>query len=260
ERRSSEELHAVHRALVESGEGAVVVRDEGDADQAIGAGAHVVDALYELPYLAHAPMEPNNAVCRMRDDGVLEVWASTESPVYTQIAASGAAGIDQDKVRVYVTYAGGSFGLHSSAAHDPTWEVVEVAKALSWKYPIKVQSSREEEFKTGHFRPMAVHRVRAAADEQGHVPAAHQQLAPAHLSLNMPFVGDAMVKRGIDTFTISGAVNHPYEFPSFKLEATNVEPGIRTMIWRSVGNSHTEFARESAIDELALAAGRDPVD
>jgi isoquinoline 1-oxidoreductase subunit beta len=144
----------------------LVAAEIGDVDGGISGAKHSIDAMYELPYLAHAPMEPNNAVCWMRDDGVLDVWASTESPVYTQIAASGAAGIDQDKVRVYVTYAGGSFGLHSSAAHDPTWEVVEVAKALNWKYPIKVQSSREEEFKTGHFRPMAVHRVRAAADDQ----------------------------------------------------------------------------------------------
>ncbi len=260
ERRSSEELFAEHRRLVESNERALLAAEIGDVDAAISGAKHSIDATYELPYLAHAPMEPNNAVCRMRDDGVLEVWASTESPVYTQIAASGAAGIDQDKVRVYVTYAGGSFGLHSSAAHDPTWEVVEVAKALDWKYPIKVQSSREEEFKTGHFRPMAVHRVRAGANDDGQVTAVHQQIAAAHVSPNMPFVGDAMVKDGVDTFTISGAVNHPYNFPSFKLEATNVETGIRTMIWRSVGNSHTEFARESAIDELALAAGRDPVD
>ncbi len=260
ERRSSEELFDEHRRLVESNERALLAAEIGDVDAAISDAKHSIDATYELPYLAHAPMEPNNAVCRMRDDGILEVWASTESPIYTQIAASGAAGIDQDKVRVYVTYAGGSFGLHSSAAHDPTWEVVEVAKALDWKYPIKVQSSREEEFKTGHFRPMAVHRVRAAVDDQGHVTAVHQQIAAAHVSPNMPFVGDAMVKGGIDTFTISGAGNHPYKFPSFKLEATNVETGIRTMIWRSVGNSHTEFARESAIDELALVTGRDPVD
>jgi len=260
ERRSSEELFDEHRRLVESNERALVAAEIGDVDAAISGAKHAIDATYELPYLAHAPMEPNNAVCRMRDDGVLEVWVSTESPVYTQIAASGAAGIEQDKVRVYVTYAGGSFGLRSSAAHDPTWEVVEIAKALDWKYPIKVQSSREEEFKTGHFRPMAVHRVRAAADDQGHVTAVHQQLAAAHVSPNMPFVGDVMVKDGIDIFTTSGAVNHPYKFPSLKLEATNVETGIRTMIWRSVGNSHTEFARESAIDELALAAGRDPVD
>ena len=75
----------------------------------------VIDAMYTLPYLAHATMEPNNAACRMREDGVLEVWASTESPEYTRMAASDAAGIDKDQVEVHVTFAGGSFGLHSSS-------------------------------------------------------------------------------------------------------------------------------------------------
>ncbi|HEV7526182.1 MAG TPA: molybdopterin cofactor-binding domain-containing protein, partial [Acidimicrobiia bacterium] len=162
ERRSSEELRALHRALVESGESAVVVRDEGDADQAIGAGAHIVDALYEVPYLAHAPMEPHNAVCWMHDDGVLEVWSSTESPEYARTAAARTAGIEPERVRVNVPFAGGSFGLHSSSTNDPNTEAVQIAKALEWKYPIKVQSPREEEFKSGRFRAMAAHRVRAA--------------------------------------------------------------------------------------------------
>jgi isoquinoline 1-oxidoreductase beta subunit len=260
ERRSSEELRAMHRALVESGERAVVVRDEGDADQAIGAAAHVIDALYEVPYLAHAPMEPNNAVCWMRDDGVLEVWAATESAEYVRMAASGAAGIEPDRVRVNVPFAGGSFGLHSSSTNDPTTEVVQIAKALDWKYPIKVQSPREEEFKSGRFRAMAAHRVRAGADDAGNLTAVHHAIAAQPTSTNLPFVGEVMFTNGVDFFTTTGIADHPYSFPAFKLESTNVETGVPTMVWRSVGNSHTEFARECALDELALAAGRDPID
>jgi isoquinoline 1-oxidoreductase beta subunit len=260
ERRSSEELRAEHRRLVESGEGAVVVRDEGDADQAIGAGAHVVDALYEVPYLAHAPMEPNNAVCRMRDDGVLEVWASTESAEYVRMAASGSAGVEPDRVHVNVTFAGGSFGLHSSSRNDPTTEAVQIAKALEWKYPITVQSPREEEFKSGRFRAMAAHRVRAAADDSGNLTAVHHAIAAQPTSTNLPFVRDVMFTNGVDFFTTTGVADHPYSFPAFKLESTNVETGVPTMVWRSVGNSHTEFARECALDELALAAGRDSID
>lgn len=100
ERRSSEELLAEHQRLVETGEQAVVAREEGDVDDALSRAAHVIDAIYELPYLAHAPMEPNNAVCRMGDDGVLEVWASTEGPEYVRMAASASAGIAKDRVRV----------------------------------------------------------------------------------------------------------------------------------------------------------------
>ena len=121
---------------------------------------------YELPYLAHAPMEPNNAACVMSDDGFLEVWAGTEGPEYTRMAASAAAGIGKDRVRVHVPYAGGSFGLHSTSGHDPTSEAVQVARALDWKYPVKLQSPREEEFKSGRYRAMAVHRIRAGADAQ----------------------------------------------------------------------------------------------
>jgi isoquinoline 1-oxidoreductase subunit beta len=260
ERRSSEQLLDEHRRLVESNERAVVAADAGDVAEGLARAKNAIDAIYELPYLAHATMEPNNAVCWMRDDGVLEVWAGTESPRYTQMAAAGAAGIDEDNVRVHVTYAGGSFGLHSSAAHDPTSDAVEIAKALDWQYPIKLQSSREEDFKTGHFRPIAVHRIRAGADDQGRLTAFHQQIAAAHTSPNLPFVGDVMVKDGVDFFTTTGAVDHPYTFANFKLEATKVDVGVRTMVWRSVGNSHTEFARESALDELAIAASRDPVD
>jgi isoquinoline 1-oxidoreductase subunit beta len=260
ERRSSVELLAEHIRLLESGEQAVVARDDGNAEQVIADAPTVIDATYTLPYLAHAAMEPNNAACRMREDGVLEVWASTESPEWTRIAASGAAGIDKDQVDVHVTFAGGSFGLHSSAGHDPTTEAVQIARALDWKHPVKVQSSREEDFKSGRYRPMVVHRVRAAADANRRLIAFHQQIVAAPTSVNLPFVGDVMFSNGVDFFTTTGAVDHPYAFENFKLESTNFESGVPAMVWRSVGNSHTEFARESAIDELAIAAGRDPVD
>jgi isoquinoline 1-oxidoreductase subunit beta len=137
---------------------------------------------------------------------------------------------------------------------------VHVARALGWKYPIKVQSLREEDFKTGRYRAMAVHRVRAGADADGHLTAYHQQIVAEPTSTNLPFVRDVMFTGGVDFFTTTGAADPPYEFENFKLESTNFASGVPTMVWRSVGNSHTEFARESAIDELAIAVGRDPVD
>lgn len=260
ERRSSAQLLEEHRRLVQSGEGAVVANEVGDVAASFSNAAYLVDATYELPYLAHAPMEPNNAACRMRDDGMLEVWASTESPLYTQMSAAQAAGIGNDRVLVNVTKAGGSFGLHSSSGHDPISEAVQVAKALDWKHPIKLQSSREEEFKSGRYRAMAVHRVRAAADSIGRLTALHQQMAAQPTSPNLPFVGEVLFAKGVDFMTTTGAVDSPYAFENFKLESTNVEAGVPIMVWRSVGNSHTEFARESALDELAIAAKRDPVD
>jgi isoquinoline 1-oxidoreductase subunit beta len=260
ERRGTEKLLEEHHRLVESGERAVVAADAGDVAAGFANATHAVDAYYELPYLAHTPMEPHNAVCRMRGDGVLEVWASTESPVYAQMSAAAAAGIERERVVVHVTKAGGSFGLHSSSRRDPTSEAVQIAKALAWKHPIKVQSSREEEFKSGRYRAMAVHRVRAASDAAGRLTTLHQQMAAQPTSLNLPNVGEVLFRNGVDFMTTTGAVDSPYAVDNFKLEATNVEAGVPIMVWRSVGNSHTEFARESALDELAVASSRDPID
>jgi isoquinoline 1-oxidoreductase beta subunit len=260
ERRSSSELLAEHLALLDSGEKAVVSRDDGDVGQALASAEATIDAVYALPYLAHAAMEPNNAACRMREDGTLEVWASTESPEYTRMAASEAGGFEKDQVEVHVTFAGGSFGLHSTSTHDPTTEAVHVARALDWKRPVKVQSLREEDFKTGRYRAMAVHRVRAGADAAGHLTAVHHEMVAEPTSPNMPYVRDALFTGGVDLMTVTGAADGPYAFPNFRLASTNFESGVPIMVWRSVGNSHTEFARESAIDELATAAGRDPVD
>lgn len=260
ERRSTEQLMHEHRRLVETGERSMVVRDDGDAQIALATASRSIDAIYELPYLAHAPMEPNNAVCAMRDDGVLEVWAPTESPEYTRMAASSAAGIDAKLVHVHVTFAGGSFGLHSSSGKDPTAEAVQIAKALDWKHPIKVQSPREEEFKAGRFRAMSAHRVRVGADSDGRVTAVQHHVAAQPTSPNLPFVRDVMFTNDVDFFSTTGAVDNPYRFPSFRVESTNVETGVPLMVWRSVGNSHTEFARECALDEIADSTGRDPVD
>jgi len=260
ERRSTAELLAEHRRLLESGEDAVTARDDGDVDAALAAAAATIDGTYTLPYLAHAPMEPNNAACRMRDDGVLEVWVASEAPEYVKMNASSIAGIDKEQVEVHITFAGGSFGLHSSAERDPTAEAVQIARALDWKHPIKVQSLREEEFKVGRYRAMAAHRVRAGVDADGRLTAWHQQIVAEPTSVNLPFVRDVMFTNNVDFFTTTGAVDPPYAVENFRLESTNFQSRIPTMVWRSVGNSHTEFARESAIDELAIAAGRDPVD
>jgi isoquinoline 1-oxidoreductase beta subunit len=262
ERRSTEELFAEHRRVIETGEAAVLVRDEGDASAVLAGAAHTIDVLYEVPHLAHAPMEPNNAVCRLRDDGVLEVWASSESPEYTRTAAAEAAGIEADQVQVHVPLAGGSFGLHYSTTNgkDPTIEATQIGRALGWKHPVKVQSLREEEFKIGQFRAMAVHRVRAGTDDAGRVTAVHHHIAAQPTSVNLPFVRDVMFTNNVDFFSTTGVADHPYTYPGFTLESSNVATGVPTMTWRSVGNSHSEFARECALDELATASGRDPVE
>jgi isoquinoline 1-oxidoreductase beta subunit len=107
---------------------------------------------------------------------------------------------------------------------------------------------------------MAAHRVRAGADAAGHLTAVHHEMVAEPTSVNMPYVRDALFTGGVDFMTVTGVPDGPYAFPNFRVASTNFESGVPIMVWRSVGNSHTEFARESAIDELAAATGRDPVD
>lgn len=259
ETRSSEQLAAEHRRIVESGEGMLVARDQGEVTAELARAPHSIDVVYELPFLAHAAMEPNNAVCHLREDGRLQVWASTQAPEYAVMAAARSSGLPRERIDVHVTLAGGAFGLHSSHDRDPTTEAVEIARALDWRYAIKAQSLREEDFKSGRFRPMSAHRIRAGADARGAVTAFHQELAAKPTGSELPIVSDILVKKGVDFLTVAGAVDTPYAVPNLRVAMANVTHGVPVMTWRSVGSSPTEFARESAIDELALVAGIDPV-
>src|SRR4029077_4011014 len=139
----------------------------------------------------------------------------------------------KEQVEVHITFAGGSFGLHSSAEHDPTAEAVQIAQALNWEHPIKVQSLREEEFKVGRYRAMAAHRVRAGADTDGRLTAWHQQVVAQPTSVNLPFVRDVAFTNGVDFFTTTGAVDAPYAVENFRGETTNFEPRTPTMSRRS---------------------------
>ncbi|MDB4890501.1 MAG: isoquinoline 1-oxidoreductase beta subunit [Gemmatimonadetes bacterium] len=259
ETRSSEQLAAEHRRILESGDGMLVARDQGDVTVELARAAYSVDAVYEQPFLAHAAMEPNNAVCQMREDGRLDVWASTQGPEYTAMAASVASGLPRDRIDVHVTLAGGAFGLHSSHGSDPSSEAVEIARAMRWEHAIKVQSLREEDFKSGRFRPMSAQRVRAGTDAQGAVTAFHHELAAKPTGSELPIVSNILVQNGVDFLTVTGAVDPPYAIPNMRVRVANVTHGVPVMTMRSVGNSPSEFARESAVDELALAANMDPV-
>src|SRR4029077_4425005 len=129
----------------------------------------------------------------------------------------------KEQVEVHITFAGGSFGLHSSAEHDPTAEAVQIAQALNWEHPIKVQSLREEEFKVGRYRAMAAHRVRAGAGAEGRLTAWHQQIVAEPTSVDLPFFRDLLFTNNVDLLTTSGAVDAPYAVENFRLESTNFE-------------------------------------
>jgi isoquinoline 1-oxidoreductase beta subunit len=158
----------------------------------------------------------------------------------------------QEHVRVHVPDAGGSFGLHySSGANDPASEALHIARALDWRYPIKVQCSREEEFKSGRYRAMAVHRVRAGAHANGQLTAYHHQMAAQPTSPNLPFVGDVLFKDGVDFRQSAPSTTRTLD--NFKLKPPTSTCSAHHGP-RSVGNSHTA----SLARRVGSAASRDP--
>ena len=229
--------------------------------QVLAERAHVVDAIYELPYLAHAPMEPNNAVCRMSEDGVLEVWASTESPEYTRMSAPRRPGSSKDQVEVHVPFAGGSFGLHSTAGRRShrrgRADRAGARLEAPGQGPVAARGGIQERAATARW-PCTAYEPRPT--HNGRLTAFHQRSWPSRRRPTCRSCATSCSRTASTSSRRPAPSTRPYAFENFKVEATNFESGVPTMVWRSVGNSHTEFARESAIDELAIAAGRDPVD
>jgi len=257
ELRSSAAILAEYRDLAKD-QGAAMARNDGDVPSALAAAATTIEAEYEFPYLAHASLEPLNAIARMDADGVIEVWGGHQMPDVYQAAAAAAAGVTPDKVRLHVMKTGGSFGRRAVADADLVVEAVSVARALGWRAPVKVQWTRENDMRGGRYRPAYVHSVRAGLDADGRLIALHDHIVGQSIMGGSPLA--AMIKDGIDPTSVEGASNLPYAIPNVRIELTTTELKIPVLWWRSVGSTHTAYVVETMIDELAAAAGRDPVE
>lgn len=250
------------------------VKDVGDVTEALGKAASVIEAEYSCPYLAHAPMEPQNATAWVRD-GKVEVWAPTQGPMMAVEQVARMLDIHQSDVTVHATYVGGGFGRRIS--QDYVLEAVQVSKAIGG--PVKVVWSREDDMRHSPYRPMATHRVRGSLDETGKVLAWHHRVASqsilkfvlpefagAALPASLHFLQRALTSLGRgaisdrDNTAFEGPDALAYEMPHLGVDFVPVEPGIPVAFWRSVGHSHSAFATESFIDELAHAAKVDPVE
>ena len=257
ETRSSQAILEEYRALAAQ-PGAAVAREEGDVEAGLASAATVLEATFELPYLAHAALEPLNAVARMNDDGTLELWGGHQIPDLDQQAAARVAEIPPDRVRLHVMKTGGSFGRRAVGDSDVVVEAVSIAKALDWRAPVKVQWTREDDTRAGRFRPMYVHRLRAGLDEAGNLVAWHNHIVGQSILRGTPFEG-FLVTNGVDLTSVEGAHNIPYAIPSIRVDLTTTDVGVPVLWWRAVGSTHTAFAVEAFMDEMAEAAGQDPV-
>lgn len=230
----------------------------GDAAGALAKAAKRVDATYAVPYLAHAPMEPMNCTVKLEKDKC-ELWVGTQFQTLEQGTAAQVAGLKPEQVFVHTTFLGGGFGRRATPAPDIVFEAVHIAKAA--KAPVKTVWSREDDIRGGFYRSAFVHKASVGLDAAGK-PISWQHDAVGQSIMAGTFMESMMVKNGIDSTSIEGVSDSAYlmDVPDRRVGLHSPKTGIAVLWWRSVGHSHTAFAMESLVDELAHAAGKDPVE
>ena len=231
----------------------VVVRNDGDVDKATAGATTKLDAIYQLPFLAHTTMEPINCTVHVTPDGC-EIWVGTQVISRVQAVAAKIAELPPEKVVVHNHFLGGGFGRRLEV--DFIAQAVAIAKQV--ERPVKIIWTREEDVQHDMYRPYFYDRLSAGLDADG-MPIAwsHRICGSSIIARWAP----PAFKNGFDPDTVDGALDLPYSFPNVRLECVQHEPkGIPTAFWRSVGPSHNIFVVECFIDELAAAAKKDPVE
>ena len=269
---SSADIRADYEQALNSEEG-LTGTDEGDLNAGFAAADQVIESQYWTPFLSHAPMEPMNAVVEIKE-GWADVWSGTQGPVAAQGLVARFAGLEPSKVRVHQTYLGGSFGRRGTLTH-----IVEATQiAVASGKPIKLIWSREDDLRNGLYRPASLMRVKAGVDADGRIAAWDAKRVGGNISpdtiKNMlpalfPGLSDGVVDwvGGVADGAFTDWVADPssveglfedYDHPNTRVTHTTVNHGIPLTFWRSVGHSYTAFAKESMVDELAVAGGYDP--
>ncbi|MFZ5811980.1 MAG: molybdopterin cofactor-binding domain-containing protein, partial [Thermodesulfobacteriota bacterium] len=228
-----------------------VAKSNGDVDKAMAGAALTIEQSYKLPYLSHAQVEPINCTAHVEKERC-RVWIPTQGQTLAQNTASKLTGLPTEKVEVMTLPAGGGFGLR--AERDPVVDSVMLSKALN--RPVKVVNSREDDFANDYFRPASHCRIKGGLDKDGRLVAySHKVAAPSVMSRQMP----EAVQNGVDPDAVSGIRDMIYSIPNLLVNYVMVNLPISVGWWRSVGYSVNVFTVESFMDELAHAAGKDPV-
>lgn len=252
ENRSSSDLFEKYRALAQT-PGNYPVEARGNATSGLQSAAHVIEHDFEFPYLAHAPMEPLNAVAQIKD-GNVDVWTGSQIQTLDLQHAAGIAGVDAANVNIHTLPAGGSFGRRANLQSDFVSDAMHVAKAMNDGLPVSVQWTREDDMRGGKYRPMVVHKVSAGLDDDGNI------IAWKHVIVAQPL---GMQKPGtLDDSLVEGVHGSPYlkSVSNLDLSAHQItDVGVPVLWWRSVGHTHTAFVMEHMVDMCARAAGKDPV-
>ncbi|MBK7743375.1 MAG: xanthine dehydrogenase family protein molybdopterin-binding subunit [Betaproteobacteria bacterium] len=256
---SSADILAEFKRL--AGRPGIVARSEGDAAKAMASAVKTLDAAFEFPYLAHAAMEPMDCVVKLSATGC-EIWNGAQSQTGDQIAVAQVVGLKPADVRINMLYSGGSFGRRANPAADYLVEAASIAQGLASAgkrdVPIKLVWTREDDMRAGYYRPAYYHTLKAGLDADGNVVAWQHRIVGQSILSGTAFEG-AMVRNGVDATSVEGASSLPYGIPNLAVDLHSPAVGVPVLWWRSVGSTHTAYSTETFIDELAQAAGKDPV-
>jgi isoquinoline 1-oxidoreductase beta subunit len=231
-----------------------LVAKKGNPDMLKGAAKTLV-AEFEMPYLAHAAMEPLSCTVSVSGDKC-ELWVGSQLQTLDVLAAAKAAGVPPANVKLNTMLAGGGFGRRTNLSSDYVVEAVAIGKKVG--VPVKMVWTREDDMKAGSYRPMYVHRIEAGLDASNKISAWNHTVVGQSLVAGTPFE-QAFVKDGIDASSMEGIVDTPYDIPNMHATLHTTKIGVPVLFWRSVGHSHTAYAMETAMDDLAKLAGQDPV-
>jgi isoquinoline 1-oxidoreductase beta subunit len=255
EKRSTSRMLEDYKQLAR-GSDAMKVAQEGDAESALKSAAHTIDAEFEFPYLAHAPMEPLTAVARL-SPGKCEIWAGCQFQTVDQINAAMMTGLKPDQVFINTLAAGGTFGRRANPESDYIAEVASIVKAVDGKYPVRLIWTREDDIQGGRYRPLNYHRITAGLSADGKVVAYKQRVVGQSLVAGTSFA--AMIKDGVDPTAVEGHAAEQYEIDNAHITWNGPKSPVSVLWWRSVGHTHMAASKEIMFDELAEAAGKDPV-
>ena len=227
----------------------------GDVPAALAGGAKRVEAVYEVPFLAHACMEPMNATAHFKGDSV-EVWAPTQAQSWNQYWVSQLTGLPPKAITIHTTYLGGGFGRRLES--DYVLDAVETSRAAG-NVPVKVVWTREDDFQHDFYRPASLNVLQAALGADGMPTAWRHRIVGASILQYFKTFAHFLRKDGLDPTSVQGAADYfPYDIANVYLDYVNNNPGVPSGFWRSVANSQNGFLLESFVDELAHAAGKDP--
>ncbi len=231
------------------------VRNDGNAAGALANAAKKIEAVYELPYLSHLMMEPLNCAVDLRADSC-EVWTGSQFQTVDRANAAKVAGLPAEKVQLHTTFLGGGFGRRANPQSDFVVEAVHVAKAAG--VPVKVIWTREDDMQGGWYRPAFLHAIEGGIDASGNAVGWRSRSVGQSIMAGTPFAAMFMKGKDYDPASVEGVDDLPYEIPNVAVESHQAEIGVPVQWLRSVGHSHTAFAVECFVDELAALAHKDP--